>query len=57
MTQKEKLELLIELSRMNNQLLGFILCYFLFGEEKENKMPEGMQELMDKFKFEDWGEG
>ena len=56
MTQKEKLELLIELSRMNNQLLGFI-CQHLFGDEQENKMPEGMAELMDKFKFEDWGEG
>tara|TARA_R100001530_G_scaffold46615_1_gene35050 strand:+ start:659 stop:829 length:171 start_codon:yes stop_codon:yes gene_type:complete len=56
MTQKERMELLIRVVKMNNQLLGFI-CKHLFGEEDEKQMPKGMLELMEKFKFEDWGEG
>lgn len=56
MTQKEKLDYLVQLAKMNNQLLGFI-CEHLFGKEEEGRMPRGMAELMEKFKFEDWGEG
>ena len=56
MTQKERMELLIDMVKMNNQLLGFI-CKHLFGEEDCAEMPEGMLELMEKFKFENWGEG
>ena len=56
MTRKEQIALLVDITRMNNQLLGFI-CEHLFGEDKEGKLPKGMAELMEKFKFEDWGEG
>ena len=57
MRRKEQLELLVEIVSMNNQLLGLI-CKHLFGEpDKPLKIPKEMQELIDKFKFEDWGEG
>jgi len=57
MTKKEQLELLLEITRMNNQLLGLI-CRNLFGKpDKPKKIPKEMQELIEKFNFEDWGEG
>ena len=57
MTRKEQITLLVDIARMNNQLLGLI-CKHLFGEpDKPVKIPKEMQELIEKFKFEDWGEG
>tara|TARA_Y100000310_G_scaffold13052_1_gene13388 strand:- start:207 stop:380 length:174 start_codon:yes stop_codon:yes gene_type:complete len=57
MTRKEQINILVDIVSMNNQLLGLI-CKHLFGEpDKPIKIPKEMQELIDKFKFEDWGEG
>ena len=57
MTKEEQMTILVDIVSMNNQLLGLI-CKHLFGEpDKPLEIPKEMQELMDKFKFEDWGEG
>ena len=57
MKRKEQIALLVDITRMNNQLLGLI-CKHLFGEpDMPLKIPKEMQELIEKFKFEDWGEG
>ena len=57
MTKEEQMTILVDIVSMNNQLLGLI-CKHLFGEpDKPLEIPKEMQELIDKFKFEDWGEG